>query len=147
MEADPTTRMTIPLPTGGPPRKGVTLDTTFIFSLSINDGVALSVPDSVNVRVQNRTSSYTTISEQGRFRIYPNPTQGILTVEPQDTHSILSEISVYTVLGEKIYTKEYNTSAAVRIDLSGHSSGIYILKATSGSSQEGEYVFLVTKSY
>jgi parallel beta-helix repeat protein len=125
----------------------VTLDTTFIFSLSINDGVALSVPDSVNVRVQNRTSSYTTISEQGRFRIYPNPTQGILTVEPQDTHSILSEISVYTVLGEKIYTKEYNTSAAVRIDLSGHSSGIYILKATSGSSQEGEYVFLVTKSY
>ncbi len=125
----------------------VTVDTTFVFSLVVNDGFAFSDPGIVNVLVYNLTSGNRILSEGGSFRVYPNPTKGVLTVEPEDASCSVSEISIYTVLGEMIFCKEYSAAASIRIDLSGHTAGIYLLKIKSGSNQAGETIFLVTKSF
>lgn len=58
--------------------------------------------------------------EFAHSRIYPNPTAGILYIESKQP---ISQISVFTILGQRIETKQ-NTN---QVDLSKAEAGVYIL--------------------
>ncbi len=61
--------------------------------------------------------------------IYPNPSNGIFTLNSQ---SAKGEIYIYNLLGEVIYKSKMNSSVS-RIDLSEHANGIYFVRVISGS--------------
>jgi len=74
-------------------------------------------------------------NEIPNYLIYPNPTNGILYIKSKQP---ISQISVYTILGQLIETNQ-NTN---QIDLSKTEAGVYILKIEdeNGNSQTHKIV-------
>jgi len=70
------------------------------------------------------------ISNKNETTIYPNPSDGIYTVQSE---AEISRIEIMNVLGEKIYSSNANSKKAM-IDLSGEPKGIYIYKITAGEN-------------
>jgi hypothetical protein len=68
--------------------------------------------------------SVTGIEQNGdsHLRIYPNPTQGVFTIEGMDNNA---SIRIYNTFGEEIFVN--TLSASGKIDLSGHSKGVYFI--------------------
>ena len=69
------------------------------------------------------------------IKVYPNPVKDILTLDLSETNHSLTEISIYSPVGARVfYTK--NTSGLKEIDMSTLTTGIYylVLKDKSGSS-------------
>ncbi|MEX0995620.1 MAG: T9SS type A sorting domain-containing protein [Flavobacteriaceae bacterium] len=98
-----------------------------------NDGlldiVSASIADDKLAWYKNTALSISE-NEINSFKIYPNPTSGILSVESKLP---ISSISVYTLLGQQIQ----KTTGNSQIDLSKIKSGIYLLKIEdkNGNSQ------------
>lgn len=66
--------------------------------------------------------------------VYPNPSNGVLNIDAVNSASLTDvEITVYDVLGKKIYSNHYLNLLHETIDLSSHSSGIYFINANSDS--------------
>lgn len=66
------------------------------------------------------------------LKIYPNPANSVVFI---DSAEILSEIIIFDIVGNKIFElkpNEFNTN----IDLSGFSTGVYVLKVNSDSINE-----------
>jgi hypothetical protein len=59
--------------------------------------------------------------------IYPNPTHGLLKIEFQNVETIHALIRLYNLKGSLIY-ESLNSEKNADVDLSGQSTGIYILK-------------------
>ena len=57
------------------------------------------------------------------FKLYPNPTNGLITIELEG----LQKVMVYNALGQAIISKETN-SDALQLDLSGFENGLYWVK-------------------
>ncbi len=74
-------------------------------------------------------------NEIPNYKIYPNPTNGILYIESKES---ISQISVYTILGQLIETNQSTN----QIDLSKAETGVYLLKIedTKGNSQTHKIV-------
>lgn len=70
--------------------------------------------------------------------VYPNPSEGIVTIENDESTSSLVE--VFTIRGEKVLTKEINTTAA--IDLTGNGTGIYLVKVSNENGSTVERVVI-----
>lgn len=74
-------------------------------------------------------------NELANYQIYPNPTDGILHIEPKKH---IAAISVFNILGQIIETKQ-NTN---QIDISKAEAGVYLLKIEdeNGNSQTHKIV-------
>ncbi len=74
-------------------------------------------------------------NEFANYRIYPNPTNGVLYIESKQP---ISQLSVFTILGQRIETMQ-NTN---QIDLSKTEAGVYLLKIEdeNGNSQTHKIV-------
>ncbi|MCR5036809.1 MAG: C10 family peptidase [Bacteroidales bacterium] len=68
------------------------------------------------------------------FRLYPNPTDGIVNIESEGQMTI----SVINMLGQKIL--EMNATDNVTIDLSGNGSGIYMVRIETADGTMTEKV-------
>ncbi|MEO8516928.1 MAG: T9SS type A sorting domain-containing protein, partial [Flavobacterium sp.] len=66
--------------------------------------------------------------------IYPNPSNGVLTIENR-TDSTLGNVSiqVFDVLGKQIYTHNYTNLIREDIDLTKESKGLYFIELQSDS--------------
>ena len=73
-------------------------------------------------------------SNVSSFRLYPNPTDGIVKIESEGTITI----TVLNMLGQTILVTNATDSAA--IDLSGYESGIYMIKIESENGIKTEKV-------
>lgn len=73
--------------------------------------------------------------ESGNYKIFPNPTSGVLYIESKQP---ISQISVFNILGQLIETNQ-NTN---QIDLSKAEAGVYLLKIEdeNGNSQTHKIV-------
>lgn len=62
------------------------------------------------------------------IKIYPNPTSGkvLLFVQTENLEDLV--LSVTNVLGQKIFEREFTSNAEIGFDLTGNSSGIYLIK-------------------
>jgi PKD repeat protein len=67
------------------------------------------------------------IFSKSSFNIYPNPSSGIFNIEINSNQNTIVE--VYNLLGEEIISNSFTNSSV--IDLSGKSSGIYIIKVSA----------------
>jgi|GEM_PF-6032465 len=66
------------------------------------------------------------ISDSGNVKIYPNPTQGILTLETNNENKIL-EITVLDIAGQLLKKDNYNTNH-VELNLSDFPASIFLLR-------------------
>ena len=85
-------------------------------------------------RIDEQTEPFEEQTDEGTIAIYPNPTEGKLAVKLSDFESIEnSRIQLFNVSGKLVFNK-FNLSNTNTIDLSGHSSGTYIMKIKVGES-------------
>jgi hypothetical protein len=93
-----------------------------------------SVPGSVN---ENRfslkltpQSLSVTSDEFSKVKLYPNPTQESFTISGLGNGSE-TEVKIYTMLGQKIYSRRLNSSTEIRINDFNVDSGVYLVKLSS----------------
>ena len=94
------------------------------------DGVVSTLAITVNplpVGVSNFSSPF--------FKVYPNPTTGIVNLELTGRTDHKTEVSVSSLVGSEIFRKEINDATKFQIDLSNQVNGIYMLKVLSGNQQ------------
>ncbi len=61
------------------------------------------------------------------FNIHPNPSCGVFNIKLNQDNNILSDITVYTISGKKVYENTLKTNT---INLSNLASGLYLMKIT-----------------
>ncbi len=66
---------------------------------------------------------------EASMKVYPNPTQGLVTVEAED----MNQVTVYNMMGQCVLNMEVTGSQAV-IDLNQMASGLYVLHVTTAHS-------------
>ena len=71
---------------------------------------------------------------QSAFRVYPNPTTGIFTLEllGLDAFSTL-QCEIYDMIGKRIWQHQLPANSNNKIDLSGQQPGIYLIRVLNGS--------------
>lgn len=71
---------------------------------------------------------------ESNFAVYPNPTNGYLTIEiGNDVNGKLVDAKMFNVVGEEIPIQiNFAQSNKVFVDLSGHSNGMYFLRLNYG---------------
>lgn len=70
-------------------------------------------------------------------RIYPNPTENVLTIETENTANHGLAIEILDVTGKVVFRKDFKngyTPLMERIDVSGYSKGIYLVKVKSANA-------------
>jgi PKD repeat protein len=81
------------------------------------------------------------VSQNGAVKIYPNPSQGIITIE---TGGIFSgKISLYNTIGQEIHHKNVREIEVLSFDLGPYANGIYFVKLQPENGHEK--VFRVLK--
>ena len=80
----------------------------------------------------------------GEFNVYPNPNNGIFTVELNNIKADDYKILVTNVLGQEVYvsTKEVSTLISEKIDLSDLSKGVYMLEVSNSESTITEKIIV-----
>ena len=63
-----------------------------------------------------------------KAQLYPNPTEGMVTLEISGNHSSEVEVVVMNILGKEVLKKDFHTTELLQIDMSEHVSGMYIVK-------------------
>ncbi len=77
------------------------------------------------------TQNTEVINNPGQIRLFPNPSTGNITVEKSDG-LFTSTLTIYTVTGNKVFTREIITGISnIALDLK---PGIYIYRIDSGLS-------------
>lgn len=78
----------------------------------------------------NAVLSSTTFEDNTKIKIYPNPSNGIYTIE-SDTNT---RIEVYDLIGKQIQTQVCTVGSST-LNLSDFNSGIYLAKVTNENNQ------------
>jgi len=73
--------------------------------------------------------------QSGFVRVYPNPTYDQVTVELTDG-TTRAEITVYSMVGEKLFNQALNGETEFRFELSERPAGIYLVHVQSGDKSE-----------
>ncbi len=77
-----------------------------------------------------------------QVKINPNPSTGVIGIEGIDTHE-LTEIAVYSVIGEKLLSFKPSASELKHLDLSSLNSGYYLLLVSTKTSSSVHRVELM----
>jgi hypothetical protein len=85
--------------------------------------------------------------EQGELLVYPNPTNGLFTVEfPQSVQGKGVTVQAYSASGEEIFSKSLLAAPLnMLVDFSGRADGIYMVKVTAGDVVWGKKVVVGRK--
>lgn len=106
--------------------------------LSYYDGGTFPAPtviDTVGLTVIQKSNII------NKVNIYPNPTNGIITIDLGETNLKNANLKVITLLGKEVYNKQVTTPKTT-LNLNNYSKGIYLLKF---SNQNGSKVYKVVK--
>jgi len=63
-----------------------------------------------------------------QLKIYPNPTQGIFTIESRDPGNGIRRVTITDLLGRVIHSDDFNTLQVVQLDLSPQPRSAYIIR-------------------
>lgn len=91
---------------------------------------------SIVFNIDTSLSSEADFANQDDFRImaFPNPVKSRLELSFDKNHS--REISIFQYNGSKVYTKKFQASNTLSIDIGFLASGLYILKSTNNQGQQ-----------
>jgi len=76
----------------------------------------------------------------GNVEIFPNPSNGIFSIQQLVTNNEKQLVEIYNVLGEKIYSTINNKQATCNIDISQSPKGIYFVKLYDGEKIRTEKI-------
>jgi hypothetical protein len=94
--------------------------------------VSATVERSVRVVV----TSLDEVTNETSLSIYPNPSTGKFTISSKETMTGNTEVTLYNVLGAKVYSQTITMSGkTAEIDAEGLPSGIYLLQLTNNGKQ------------
>ncbi len=79
---------------------------------------------------------------QQTLQIYPNPTDGLITIIPDESWKGISYISVYDMTGSLLIEKTANKKTTTELDLSVLSQGLYILSVRNNDQQKTRKIIL-----
>jgi len=80
-----------------------------------------------------------TLNDERFFKVYPNPTKGIFTLELNSVNESGSvKIEIFNLLGERILNTEQQTNSHYQFDLSGNKAGIYFIRVICGENNKIE---------
>jgi N-acetylneuraminic acid mutarotase len=110
------------------------------FTIGFKGYVATGSSDSVGYLTD--TWEFANISEgvneiadsKTSVQLYPNPNNGQFTIQLANSQQPItnSQVEVYNMLGEKVYSNSFNTQhSTFKIDLSGESTGVYLYRVIS----------------
>lgn len=68
--------------------------------------------------------------------MYPNPTSNLVTISNADATQKIAKIVIYEITGKRIYTLDDNLLNTISIDVSGFSSGIYLVELSSSDNSK-----------
>lgn len=143
----------IPLPSGfhfDSTNAILSWDTTMTGKYLINIGVIRNISGQIDISATYRTviidtdmdnTLYVPVStnaiEQAKFgiKLHPNPTQNQLTIS---TEKPLDEIRIYNQLGQLMWQENSISSNQFSVDVSGFSSGIYVVQVRQGAVWQSE---------
>jgi hypothetical protein len=77
-------------------------------------------------------------SEVSKLDVFPNPTNGILTIK-DDFKDEFRSVSLYNSLGSKILSKNYNSNN-YRLDITDLPSGVYMLVITTDNGVQKQQI-------
>lgn len=83
------------------------------------------------VTIFYEASSISEIS--GKFKIYPNPSNGLFTIKNEDSSEY--NISIFNILGKNIYSEEKINENIHNFDISNFKNGIYFLKIIKNNKE------------
>ena len=119
----------------------VTAETSYTFFLVVNDGNTNSAPVSVTITVKDVFVG-NSLTETPSFKVYPNPTTGIFTVELAGSPGKKAELSVIDMTGAEVMRKEVSSATRFEVNLSKQVSGIYLVKITRNDQQQLSKIIL-----
>lgn len=94
--------------------------------------ITLPASNTRSASEQEETLVYSEMLSDIEVRIYPNPTEGLLTVEIRNLpDKQTADILLYNLSG-KLITMRNKIENFVEVDLSSQPAGIYLLKIVSG---------------
>jgi hypothetical protein len=90
----------------------------------------LAAVEENSVKVSNLEKS----NGQSGFRIYPNPTRGIFTLEMDELMEFSSiNVGIYNVVGEKILSYELPEFTQYKFDLTDQQPGVFLIRVLRGN--------------
>lgn len=85
----------------------------------------------INVEMSVATTIEETVVAD--FKIYPNPSNGVFSVELLNNNNY--KICIYDVIGSVVYENEVRAQDKITVDLSSKAKGIYFISVKSGDLQ------------
>lgn len=79
------------------------------------------------------------MTEENNFSVFPNPSNGIFSIQHQAINSNAQTIDIYNLFGEIIYST-INNQASIDIDLSSCAKGVYFVKVGDGEKVSTEKI-------
>lgn len=92
------------------------------------------VEDSINIGI---AASQLNIG----MELYPNPTQGVVTIALSDVKGLNGTLEVFNLAGQRVFVKNLNavgTELKERVDLTDVNAGVYFVKVTTTEGQRTE---------
>lgn len=75
------------------------------------------------------------IGKASPIQVFPNPSTGLFHLEIQGTQSHKPiEIEIFNALGDRVKAQRFLSGKSLEIDLTGYTSGVYLIKGTSNGS-------------
>ncbi|MEO0471620.1 MAG: T9SS type A sorting domain-containing protein [Bacteroidota bacterium] len=65
------------------------------------------------------------------FRVFPNPSEGKFTVEVDPKGNQQTEVSVVSLIGQRVFVQQLESPARIDIDLQNHPKGVYFVQIQS----------------
>ena len=69
------------------------------------------------------------------FLIYPNPTNGIVTIDLGTPNQQYTSFTVTNITGQTIHSELINNRTRIQFDLEGYSEGMYFINVTNGKGE------------
>lgn len=124
----------------GNPVVGQTNDTLNYVEIGQNGGYTVEYTDVNGCSIFSSPSNViiifdVSINESGKFsfNIYPNPTNGLITIESENN---ADNIAIYNSNGQLIYNEYQVQAGQTKIDLSDFEDGVYIIRFIAGDTIE-----------
>ena len=116
--------------TGGVTTSTIALSPTVTTAYTLT-GAASSSNTCANVKIftitVNKCTGIETADNEGDLKIYPNPSNGILTIETDRKTKVLITDAVGKIMSESVFE-----AGVFSMNIKDYQSGIYIIKSTSG---------------
>jgi hypothetical protein len=116
----------------------ISVDTTNAISdiatiwVSVTNSNGCSTTDTIVITFDPCTG-LTEYGDNAFITVYPNPTTGIITVNVNGL-TLASDLAIYTLQGQKIYSKNIKGDSSILIDMTSQPKGLYFVKLVNSKT-------------